>query len=387
MCSVAAVLLLIIGIMNVSNYLQISESADVVMQILVDNDGEFPATAFPSDRNMTAEAPFEARYFSVRVDAVTNENKYNMLKIAAVTTQKAAEYVAYISSHGLTDGMIDGYRYRVKTTTEGDTLYIFLDVNDDLNTFRTFLFGSLTIGTAGLVVVFILIYFLSKWVLKPVEESYHKQKAFITNVSHDIKTPLTVIGAEADVIDMEYGENEYTDEIKTQVEKLTGLTEKLIFLSRMEETEKTVLTDLNISELATDVIKPYYTEAKAKNLTLEEDIQPDVIIKGNEELMRRLFALILDNAMKYTTDPGIIKIRLKKQKQCSITFYNTCAGMQAGNHDEFFERFYRGDKSRCGSTPGNGIGLSVAKLIAEMNNAQITAESDKNDEIVFKVTF
>lgn len=393
MCSTAVVLLLILGAINYYNYVKIGESSDVILDIIVKNGGEFPtkftpgADGYENVSGITLETPFEARYFSATTTKQGEVISLNLKKIAAITTEDAAKYLEIVSRRKKTSGRIDGYKYAV-AEYEGNKLYVFLDCNRALSSCDEFLLSSVIIGTIGLIGVFLLILILSKAALLPIEESYKKQKAFITNASHDIKTPLTVINTEADLINMDYGKNEYADEIKQQVLKLNALTEKLVFLSKMEELENCPLTDFNVSALMNSVIKPYETIAKNKNLNFTSQIEDDVIAVGNEELISKVFSLVLDNAVKYCSKNGNVSVTLTKSgKQCEVSVFNDVDEIEPGKHPEFFERFYRGDEARNSRKEGNGIGLSVAKAIMENHKGKIFAESKEGKGVTIYLTF
>lgn len=393
MCSTAVVLLLILGAINYYNYVKIGESSDVILDIIVKNGGEFPtkftpgADGYENVSGITLETPFEARYFSATTTKQGEVISLNLKKIAAITTEDAAKYLEIVSRRKKTSGRIDGYKYAV-AEYEGNKLYVFLDCNRALSSCDEFLLSSVIIGTIGLIGVFLLILILSKAALLPIEESYKKQKAFITNASHDIKTPLTVINTEADLINMDYGKNEYADEIKQQVLKLNALTEKLVFLSKMEELENCPLTDFNVSALMNSVIKPYETIAKNKNLNFTSQIEDDVIAVGNEELISKVFSLVLDNAVKYCSKNGNVSVTLTKSgKQCEVSVFNDVDEIESGKHPEFFERFYRGDEARNSRKEGNGIGLSVAKAIMENHKGKIFAESKEGKGVTIYLTF
>lgn len=393
MCSTAVVLLLILGAINYYNYVKIDESSDVILNIIVKNGGEFPtkftpgADGYENASGITLETPFEARYFSATTTKDGEIISLNLKKIAAITPEDAAKYLETVSRRKKTSGRIDGYKYAV-AERGSNKLYVFLDCNRALSSCDAFLLSSVIIGTIGLIGVFLLILVLSKAALLPIEESYKKQKAFITNASHDIKTPLTVINTEADLINMDYGKNEYADEIKKQVLKLNALTEKLVFLSKMEELENCPLTDFNVSALMNSVIKPFETIAKNKNLNFTWKIEDDVVAVGNEELISQVFSLVLDNAVKYCSKDGDVSVTLEKSgKQCEVSVFNDVDEIEPGKHPEFFERFYRGDEARNSKKEGNGIGLSVAKAIMENHKGKIFAESKDGKSVTIYLTF
>ncbi len=392
MCSTAVVLFLILGTINAFNYINANKNSEEILDIIVQNGGEFPtpftpgANGYEGISGITFETPFEARYFSIEATTDGKIISFNLRKIAAVTTEDAAKYFSAVFKKHKTSGRIDNYKYK-SVDINGNKLYVFLDCNRDLSSCDTFLIFSVIIGFIGLIGVFLLILLLSKKALSPIEENYKKQKAFITNASHDIKTPLTVINTEADLINMDYGKNEYTDEIKKQVVKLNALTEKLVLLSKTEEIGNYTFSDVDLSKLLEGVCQTYENVAKCKSLDFNYDLAPDLSISGNAELLRQAFSLLLDNAVKYCAANGNISLSLAKNgKQCYICIYNEVSDISVGKHPEFFERFYRGNEARSGEKEGNGIGLSVVYAIIETHKGKITAESKDGKSILITVS-
>ena len=373
----------IVAAINVLNYQKTDKYSDGIISLLTDNEGGFPQDFpfRPSGDGMTPETPFEARFFSVMLDKQGEVAFSHTEQIAAITQETAEKYAKDLYANGEKSGMYDDYKYRVKETDEG-TLYIFLDCTREMNSFRNFLQTSILISLGGLAVVFILIIIFSHIALKPVEESSQKQKSFITNASHDIKTPLTIINAGTEVIELEHGEGEWTKEIKKQTERLALLTDKLVFLSRMEEEQKTTLKEFNFSNMFTKTLQPYETLAGSKGLELIVRCQPEILYIGNEEMLRQAIALLLDNAIKYTTDKGTISATLKQTaKGIELKFRNDTENIKQGNLSELFERFYRMEKSRNSNMGGNGIGMSVVKAIVTAHKGKVSAFSPDGESI------
>lgn len=390
MCSLVFVLGTIVAIINVINYSKADEYSDKVISVLAENEGGFPQN-FPmrpgmGENGMTPETPFEARFFTVLIDDNGEVIFSDTKQIAAITPETAEKYAKSLYNGGKTAGMYDDYKYRVKQTDEGN-LYIFLDCTREMNSFRGFLQTSILISLGGLAVVFILIIIFSRIALKPVEESYQKQKHFITNASHDIKTPLTIINAGAEVIELEHGESEWTKEIQKQTQRLTALTDKLVFLSRMdEENQKIEMREFDFSELLSEAIEPYENMAAAKGFSFAFERQENIRYTGNEEMLSQAVALLMDNAIKYTNENGRISVSLKKTvKGVELRFKNTADNVKVGNHNEIFERFYRSEKSRNSVTGGHGIGLSVVKAIVTAHKGKISAYSADGGSMTFQI--
>ncbi|MCR5216282.1 MAG: HAMP domain-containing histidine kinase [Lachnospiraceae bacterium] len=439
MGSMGLVLAILITVLNVANYIQIGKQADQRLDLLADNhgvfpdhmmirmedrrgmwedganpatgnleDGKAPSTGNPEDgmapgsgkefsdkkslfhqwftEDLGAETPFDTRYFTVTVDGEGNVIASNLDYIASVTQEEAEAYVAKVRKEGSSRGYESTYRYVVSNQSDG-IMYLFVDCTKDLQSFRNFLLASISICVLSLLVVFILIYIFSKWVVKPMAESYEKQKRFITDASHEIKTPLTIIDANCEVLEMMEGENEWTQSIRKQMKRLASLTEKLVMLSRMdEEGAKLEMNDFNLTEALSDTIQTFESVAEAKGRILEVELEENVSYHGNEGMIRQMCSLLVDNALKYTPEGGKISITLKSNGRNRLLYFiNDAEDLTIGNYDVLFERFYRRDASRSSQTGGHGIGLSVVASIVAAHKGKIRARSEDGKKMEFKV--
>lgn len=375
--SITLVVGVIIAVINVNNYSQINRYADQVLQLLYENDGLFPPKLHFSPKNdnfITVETPFETRFFTVILDENGNEIAHNIKNIAAIDGEEAVSIAVKVYKSEKKEGKVDNFKFVTKSYSDSMVLYIFLDCSREIKNFKDVLTTSILVSTIGIIIIVALVTLFSKIAFKPINESYRKQKSFITNASHDIKTPLTVIGAEAEILEMDYGENECTSEIKKQIATLSALTEKLVFLSCMEEERQIEFKPFCLSDTFYEVVQPYERIAVKKGLSFKVDCENDVVFCGNEEYLCRCFSLLLDNALKYSADCGTVFLSLKKNgKTIEITFENQVSGMPAGNYNDLFDRFYRLEKSRNSTTGGNGIGLSVVKSIVNAHKGKIKA--------------
>lgn len=395
-CSVIVVLGVIMASINLANYSQVNRNAEQKLNILVQNGGVFPneepqelqkpEKPIEPKMEMSPETPFDTRYFTVTLREDDSVVAVDTGNIAAVTTKTAIQYAKELSKKNKTEGFLKDYKYCVIAQTEGD-MYIFLDCNRELSTFRSFLWLSVIISTIGLLLVFALVVFFSGKAVKPVAESYAKQKRFITDASHEIKTPLAIIDANTDVLEMEQGESEWTGSIKKQIQRLNSLTEKLVMLSRMDEGNAVFqMTDFSLSEAVVDTVQPYEAVAKAKGKSLEIQVQEDVFYHGDEAAVRQMIALLLDNAIKYSRENGMIQVFFTTHgKSRILKVKNPVDQISTGKQDNLFERFYREDTSRSSQTGGHGIGLSVAQAIAAAHKGKISAYSEDGKSIEFTV--
>ena len=358
MCSLIGVLVLTVGFINTFSYIDVVNKADSRLSLIEGNNGTFPKNGQPpkdggmrGGGKMSPEAPFETRYFTVTIGESGNVTTVDTGKIAAITTSEASEYATDLYAKNSDSGFYGNYRYKAVPKSNG-TLYIFLDCSRELSSFWSFLVISILISIAGILVVFALVLIFSKIAVKPFAESYEKQKRFITDASHEIKTPLTIIEANTEVLEMTGAESEWTQSIRNQIKRLSSLTQKLVFLARMDENQgKLEMTEFSLSDAV-------------------------------------LVSVLVDNAVKYSTENGNISVSLVEESgHKKLTVKNSTTVLEKGNHDILFERFYRSDSSRNSETGGSGIGLSIAKAVATAHKAKIHAKSPDGNSLEITIVF
>lgn len=394
MLSLLLVLTLIIGSINLLNYRKIVNDADSLLTILNDNNGIFPKLdAFKTDHEkepnnpLSPETPYESRYFSVLIDESGKITMVDTGKIAAVDTTTAILYAQTILNYTKDQGFIGDYRY-MKQFSGTSTRITFLDCGRNLSTFRAFLVTSLGISFLGLLAVLCLIILFSGKIIKPVSESYEKQKRFITDAGHELKTPLTIIDADADILGMDLGENEWIEDIQKQVARLTELTSNLICLSRMDEGQNQFqMIDFPISDVITESAQSFHSLAMTQKKTFEIHVQPMLSFHGDEKALRQLISLLLDNALKYSDEEGTIILSLKKQRHTlHLSLFNTTSSpVSEEDLKHLFDRFYRADSSRNSQTGGYGIGLSIASAIVSAHKGKITASSKDEHSLLITI--
>lgn len=396
MLSLLVVLLVIFGVVGILNYRELVTSADNILALLSENDGSFPINEhtdgepFSSDlfhkqeRRFSPELPYESRYFSVFLTKDAAVLSVNTGKIAAVDTAAAIEYAQQVVQSGRSAGFVDDYRYMVYSVGE-ETHIIFLDYGREMGAFRTFLFTSAFVCVVGLAAVFLLMIVLSHRIVKPFSENYEKQKRFITDAGHELKTPLTIIDADAEVLEMDIGENEWLRDIQTQTKRLAELTNNLILLSRMEEQPQTEKIEFPLSDLAEETVETFQALAKTHSKQLTAHIQPMLSMRGDEKSICQLITILLDNAVKYSSEGGTIDLTLEKQKNTiRLTVCNAVEVVSKKDLAHLFDRFYRADPSRNSQTRGYGLGLSIASAIVNSHKGKIWAYTP--DEKSFSIT-
>lgn len=393
MTALLLVLTLIITAINLVNYNAVVKEADTLLSIITDNKGEFPldpnhmGNRLPPE--MSPEIPYESRFFSMILDKDTETILLaDTSRIISVNAESAITYATTAIGMDKEWGFINQFRYHI--CYDNDLMRItFLDCGRKLDAFRSFMFASIGISLFGYLIVFVLITFFSNKIIRPISESYEKQKRFITDAGHEIKTPLTIIHADADVLEMDIGTNEWLNDIKKQANHLSELTNNLVFLSRMEESQNTLpMIDFPFSEVVSESAASFQSLAQTKDITFTSKIEPMLSFHGNEKSIRQLIGILLDNAIKYSPTEGIVSLSVVKQNaSLHLSVSNTTT--QDISKEELkllFDRFYRIDTSRNSQTGGHGIGLSLAKAIVTAHNGKIFASSKEPKTLQIMIT-
>ena len=325
------------------------------------------------------------RFFSVVLNEDGQALQTDIAQIAAVDEESAQLYAQSAVESGHTAGFLDDYRYLV-LAEEGNTRVIFLDCGRSLSSFRTTLLASVALSLLGLLAVLVLLLILSHRIVRPVAESYEKQKQFITDASHELKTPITVIATSLKVLEMETGENKWIDKSLAQTEKLRDLVNSLVSLSRLDEEQSPLkMAEFPISEAISETAESFRDYAEANDHELQLEIAPELTYIGDEYAIRQLVSILLDNAVKYADEHACIRLSLEKGKKGPvIRTVNSCMGLTQQQADKLFDRFYRVDQSR--TTGGFGIGLSMARSIAEGHKGSIKATCCEDNKIEFTVS-
>ena len=341
--------------------------------------------------DMGKETQYTTRFFAAYFTSDGELRRVNVDSIAAFTEDEAKELSQSIfSTENLGEVYRDGsYFYTIRSYNNG-YLLIYMDCSESLKTAHRLLWISLVVAFISLLLEFIIITLLSKRVVKPVVENVERQKRFITDASHELKTPLTIISANTEVLEMMNGEDEWTDSIKNQTVRMTKLVNEMVYLAKMdEERPELTMSSFSLSEAITETAMPFKTVAEGKGFTFSADIAQDVNWTGDEASVRQMLSIFLDNAIKYTTEQGHIEVKFyQKGHHHTLTVANSCAPISKDELAKLFERFYRTDKSRSRETGGSGIGLSIAKAISDAHkNMELTVSSPKEKTIEFKVRF
>ena len=329
-----------------------------------------------------------ARYFLVRFDMDGKIVYTDVNNISSVDEETANAYANEVYASGKTSGKKEEFRYRVQASKDGrGTNIVFLNVSSDRQSMLAVLLISSLIFVVGWGLMLLLVIALSKRAIRPIAENLEKQKQFVTDAGHEIKTPLAIILANTEAMELHNGESKWSKNIRKQTERLSGLMKNLLTLARMEEgTAPVVMTDLDMSKLTKEVSDSFVESAKLKQIKLQTKIASDIKLHANREEMTQLLTILLDNAVKYSVEQADIVLTLAKHgKEVTLCCENKCEKLPDVEADRLFDRFYRSDAARTQKSGGYGIGLSVARAIVQNHKGKITAEYKEGNRIVFKV--
>ncbi len=330
--------------------------------------------------------PYSERYFyvEIRKNVVTHIHTDNT---PTVDDEMAFEFASDVFGSPEGFGYKNNYIYLNSKQGE-NSLIVFIDFQKELDDAITVATVSLVVGLITMFFILILVYWLSKWAIKPIARSVERQKQFITDAGHELKTPLAIISADAEVLEMCEGENEWVSSIKNQTARMDELVKNLVKLSKMDEVrKKRENARFNLSEAVADTASGFETSAKHAGRDFSVNIAPDIRYNGEESEIRQLISILCDNAIKYSDEHGLIKLSVYRSgKSVVIDMYNTCEYVDPETVSRLFDRFYRADKSRSRETGGYGIGLSIAKAIVERHKGKIRAFTNGTTGITFKVT-
>lgn len=306
---------------------------------------------------------------------------------STVTDEEAAGYVSLALQSEEQSGEVGSMRFRIRNTNYGKII-AFADTamqNVMLSNLRDLSYIIGGISVAGLLIIVIV---LSRLVTKPVETAFEKQKQFIADSSHELKTPLSIISANADVLEMEIGNNKWIDQLKQQCKRMNSLIHELLVLAKTEAKDsKMIYSDFNLSHAVLNTALAFEVVAFETGKPIKCDIAKDIIYKGDEASIKKMVEALVDNAVKYAVQKSDILVKLfSKGSKKVIEVYNEGQGVSPEQKDRLFEKFYRTDDSRARETGGYGIGLSIVKNIVDIHKGKIEVESKADKYIVFRVT-
>ena len=313
----------------------------------------------------------------------------------SISEDTLEDLVEDVLESGRSRGVLSDYslRYALRQDDWG-TRIAFADISGSRENSRSLILLSLAVGVGGWLALLGITIFLSHQIVRPVERAWAQQRRFIADASHELKTPLTVILANLDVLQAHQSEPlrdnaRWLDSSRDEAERMRGLVEDMLFLARADAgQDKTVLTDVSLSDAVTNCLLSFEPVAFESGVTLEDEVEPGLRVQGDAAQLRRLAAILMDNAIKYAGEQGRVLVKLEKRDERPVLrVENTGEKIRPEDASHIFDRFYRTDPSRNSEHGGYGLGLAIAHEIAQHHGARLELLPDEGEMTVFQVTF
>lgn len=395
MAAFGTVMLFLAAGINLINYSVTTAASDKMLNGIAEYE-QIKVSLPPERRPMISEMPwargpeadFTTRFFAVHCNRDGEVLFVSRDHISALDEETIWQYARTILAEGKEKGYYREYRFKVWKEQTG-RMVIFLNVSREQQFISSLFFGTVFIAGFSLLVVFVLVVLFSQTAIRPYISNMERQKRFITDASHELKTPLTSIATSADIIAMECGENEWISNIQKQTVRLAHLVESLVTLSRFEEgTPFSEQTKFSFSEAAWETAEPFAAAAKAQGKTYVEHIEENLEFTGDRASVQRMISVLLENAVKYSPEHGEIRLDIyRRHGKLGMEVFNTCNLPEGTELNRLFDRFYRPDESRSAASGGFGIGLSIAQAVAEAHGGTITIKRPDEKSVLFKVVF
>lgn len=400
MIAITVLMVLMLGAINIVNINMVDNEMTSTLAKISENQGDFdnapmrpeqdsPDSLFGMPKN-EPDMIMSSNFFVVIVDNDGNVVFVDVSRTSSVTQEQAEEMAAEVLQSSSLTGTSGRYRYQIRDERmEDGKVVVFLDASEEILSYIRVLILSVLIGLVCWIAMLFLVILLSKKAIRPIAENIEKQKQFVTDAGHEIKTPLAIILANTDALELYNGESKWSRNIREQIIRLNGLTKNLLMLARMDEGMPSgPASEFSLSEMLTESVQEFAESLKMKQIKLEKQIQQNIDVCMDKDNIKRLISILLDNAVKYTNNEGKIIVRLhKNDKRIKLQVENTCEALPDAAPDKLFERFYRADKARTQKSGGYGIGLSVAESIVQSNKGSLSAEYKNENVVIFTVRF
>lgn len=397
------VIVVVAVLVNFFAYQNVISRTDKTISYIIGNEKRIPGKSDSQDMDMGTpldkrpktepfmelpdlEANYMTRFFIVRFDEEGNIASSTMDYVASINDTDAREYASKVYKADEDRGFMKEYRYR-KAKVGDKIIVVFLNIAREQQYIKMLRDLTIAVTAVSLALVYLFIVIFSKRAIKPIETNIKMQKQFITDASHELKTPLTSISTSLDVIAIEYGEDEWTENIRNQTGRMSKLVSELVTLSKLdEELPLPNKEQFSLSSAAWEIAGVYETQAKGRNKKWSVEIGENITMYGEKAAIQQMLSVLIDNAIRYSDDNGEIRFSVyKKRGKVRIEVFNTCHFDTPPDTKRLFDRFYRPDDSRTTETGGNGIGLAIAKAVAETHGGTIEALCPSGETMTIKV--
>lgn len=336
--------------------------------------------------NYNEDSAYRTRFFRIFLDEDKKVTNVNMDHIAAVDEKKAVRMTKIAMLRRGKVGLVGSYRYRKEYKDGQVRSIIFLDCKENQSFYHLAVTITITVSTLLTCLITVIFAIASKRAVRPFEINSNRQKQFITDASHELKTPLAIISANAEVLQYKGDGNEWTQNIIDQTKHMGKLINQLLVLAKLDEVqEKSEKQEADLKRLLEETTRPFEEVATQKKVTLKLHLEEGVTIRVNREQIAQLVSILTENAAKYVNDGGKIVWRLTKTQHGAVLVVKNTTEKELPDTKRMFDRFYRSDSSRSSKTGGQGIGLSIAKKIVDSHKGSITAKAG-DGMVTFRVS-
>ena len=375
-----------------------NRQADQITAMISENNGTVPqlkdykqqqknSQAFERYfNNYNEDSSYRTRFFRIFLDEDKKVTNVNMDHIAAVDVKKAVRMTKMAMLRRGKVGLVGSYRYRKEYKDSQVRSIIFLDCKENQSFYHLAVTITITVSTLLTCLITVIFAIASKRAVRPFEINSNRQKQFITDASHELKTPIAIISANAEVLQYKGDGNEWTQNIIDQTKHMGKLINQLLVLAKLDEVqEKSEKQEADLKLLLEETIEPFEEVATQKKVTLKLHLEEGVTIRVNREQIAQLVSILTENAAKYVNDGGKIVWRLTKTQHGAVLVVKNTTEKELPDTKRMFDRFYRSDSSRSSKTGGQGIGLSIAKKIVDSHKGSITAKAG-DGMVTFRVS-
>lgn len=392
--AILLVLFSVVGVLNSARHVQTVDEINKILSLLADNGGSFPSISKTTSElgdTVSVDTLFQYRYFSAKMDRDGNIISLNASNISDLTDQEVKEFLVRINQSKDTRADFSyhhhTYSYLVTEESRHTDLIVVLDSTNQFRDNLALVHLSIWMSGASFIFFVLVISIVSGKVIKPFIRNYERQRRFITNAGHELKTPLAIIAANNELVELMNGESEWTKSTNDQIDRMTGLINGLVAMARLEEQPELVLTSVNFSDIARDAAEDFKGPVIKDGKHFIMAIQSGIHVKAEEKSLFELVTLLVDNANKYCDPGGTVSVKLSKNRlsKTRLEISNTYKAGKNVDYTKFFERFYREDESHNNKNSGYGIGLSMAQTMVKLFKGNISV-TYKDDLITFVVT-
>ena len=405
MIAIAVFVLVLLGVINGANaFSTYRQNMDILNELCDSAAGRNAAVAMnegpPEEAPEDGKSRFNwfgvdlarsyrnsASYFIVTVSDAETILSVNTDRISDSSEKDALAIAKSVIARGERQGIAGSYRYKRAEAASGGKVYVFHDISYPRYAVVRVAYTSLLVGILCIEIMYFFVRVLARSAIRPIAQNMERQKQFITDAGHELKTPVAIIMANTEAMELCTGETKWSRNIREQAQRLSGLTQNLLTLAKIDEnTFMESVEQVSLTKTVNGVIDMFIEPAALKHILIEGDVAEDVALRANPDMMTRLISTLLDNAVKYASSDSTVRITLLADDDgAEFVIKNRCDELPQCEPEKLFDRFYRADAARTQKKGGYGIGLSAAQAITELHKGAISVKYEPENVIAFTV--